>query len=365
MMRSFGQGRKRPAALLRRRSEDDRVADDADLALLPVDLDRVGAFVGGPGQEDLALAGGGLQVDRRGVLERLVVEAACLEPRRDAHRNAGPAGDAIERMPAVIEQNAAARELRIDAPVCDARRRDGGRRLGPERRPTDRADGADRALVDERRDLLADWRAKPIVNRMEDAPRARGGRREARSVVYAGDQGFLAQHMEPRVERASDDLRMVARRRADIDEIELFAHQEIVDRLEPPAVGARVEERLPPGRGGVGRSDDPDIVAGTPAGHVPIGRDIAEADEPAPQHWRPFSLWEKVSPKATDEGLAANCATSLRAPIHRADAHSPFPPREKGARAVRSAPLNPARTSVRSRRRTCRGCRRPAAPRPR
>ena len=146
-------GRERPAALLRTRSEDDKVAGDADLALLPVDLDRVGAFVGGPGEKDLARAGGGLQVERRGVLERLVVEAARLEPRRDAHRNAGPAGDAIERMPAVIEQNAAARELRIDAPVGDARRRDGGRRLGPERRPTDRADGADRALVDERRDL--------------------------------------------------------------------------------------------------------------------------------------------------------------------------------------------------------------------
>src|SRR5579871_6907006 len=150
MMRSFGERGKRPAALLRTRSEDDSLATDADLALLPVDLDRVGALVGGPGQEDLADARGGLQVESRGVLERLVVETARLQPGRDARGRSRPARDAVERMPAVIEQNAAAGELRIDAPVGDAGRRDGGRRLSPERPPAHRSHRADGALIDER-----------------------------------------------------------------------------------------------------------------------------------------------------------------------------------------------------------------------
>ena len=100
-----------------------------NLAPVAVDLDRVGALIGGPGEKDLAQAEGRLQVESRGVFERLVMEAPRLKPRRDATGNPSPPDDAIERMPAVIEQDAAARELRIDAPVGDAGRANGCRRL--------------------------------------------------------------------------------------------------------------------------------------------------------------------------------------------------------------------------------------------
>src|SRR5208282_2017555 len=107
MLRAFGQsGRTGPAALLRIRSDEDRGADHTDLAVLAVDLDCVRAFVGGPRQEDAARAGGCLQCESRRVFERLVVEAARFEPRRNAAGSAGPARDAIKRMPAVIGEDA-------------------------------------------------------------------------------------------------------------------------------------------------------------------------------------------------------------------------------------------------------------------
>ena len=79
---------------------------------------------------------------------------------------------------------------------------------------------------------------------------------------------------------------MAARRRADVDEVKLFARQQIVDRVEPLAVGAGGEKGVPARLSGVSRSDDPDIFPGAPAGHVAVGGDIAKADERAPQHGR-------------------------------------------------------------------------------
>src|SRR5271170_5451576 len=90
--------------------------------------------------------------------------------------------------------------------------------------------------------------------------------------------------MEARVERASDERRMAAWRRADVDEVKLFARQQIVDRVEPFAVGTGGEKGVPARLSGVSRSDDPDIFPGAPAGHAAVGRDIAKADERAPQH---------------------------------------------------------------------------------
>ena len=90
-----------------------------DLAFLAVDLDCIGALVGGPGQKDAASPEAGSKVERRRVFQRPFVEAARFEPRGDAAGSAGPARDAIERMPAVIEQDAAARHRRINPPVCD------------------------------------------------------------------------------------------------------------------------------------------------------------------------------------------------------------------------------------------------------
>ena len=59
--------------------------------------------------------------------------------------------------------------------------------------------------------------------------------------------------MEARFERASDERRMAARRRADVDEVKLFARQQIVDRVEPLAVGTGGEKGVLARLSGVSR----------------------------------------------------------------------------------------------------------------
>ena len=102
----------------------------------------------------------------RRVFQRPLVEAARFEPCGDTAGNAGPARDAIERMPAVIEQDAAARQRRINPPVCDSILAGGGRGLSSQRPPPDGSDGADRAFVDQRRNPEANRGLQPIVNRV-------------------------------------------------------------------------------------------------------------------------------------------------------------------------------------------------------
>jgi hypothetical protein len=72
-------------------------------------------------------------------------------------------------------------------------------------------------------------------------------------------------------------------RRADVDEIELFAGEKIIDRRMLPAFRTGRKKGLATRRGGVGRGDNPRVVASAPAGQVPVGGDIAEADERALQ----------------------------------------------------------------------------------
>ena len=285
MVRSFRQGRRRPAALPRLRLQDHRVVKDADLALVALDLDSVRALAGGPGQKDAAHAVGRNKVDTRRVFERLIMEAARLERCCDASGNAGPAGDAIKRMPAVIEQDSAACLGRVDAPVRNALRAHRDRRLGSQRTPADASHGPDGAVVDKSGDLAADRRLQPIVHRVQDPPGSGGGGGDALRVLDPGGQRLFAQHMQARVKRAFDQRGVAARRRADVDEIELFVREQIVDARAPPAIGAGGEKRLAARRRGVGRGDNPHVVAGEPAGQVPLGRDIAEADERAFQHF--------------------------------------------------------------------------------
>jgi hypothetical protein len=90
--------------------------------------------------------------------------------------------------------------------------------------------------------------------------------------------------VKARVERPLDQRRMATRGRTDVDEIELFAGQEIVNGFMPPASGTGVEKRLATRCGGVGRSDNPHVVPGAPSRQVAVGRDVAEADEPAFEH---------------------------------------------------------------------------------
>ena len=88
--------------------------------------------------------------------------------------------------------------------------------------------------------------------------------------------------MQASIERAFDQRCMTARRGADVDEIELFSGQEIIDGSIPSAIGTGGEKGLAARRGGVGRSHNPHILTGSPTRQVAVGRDIAEADE------RPF-----------------------------------------------------------------------------
>src|ERR1700734_2419191 len=178
MMRPLRQGRRAaPAALPRIRLQDQSVADDADLAVFALDLDRVRALVGGPSQKDVARARGRIQVKRGRVLQWLLVEAARFKPRGGANGDAGPTHNAVKRVPAMIEQDAAARHRRIDAPVCDPLNAHCDRGLGPKRPPADGSHGADRALVNQGRDLAADRRLEPIMHGMQDSPGARSGGR--------------------------------------------------------------------------------------------------------------------------------------------------------------------------------------------
>ena len=125
---------------------------------------------------------------------------------------------------------------------------------------------------------------KPIMHRVQNPPGARGGGRHALCVLDPGDHRFFAEHMKARTKRPFDQRRMAARRRADVDEIEPFTDKQIVDSFRPSAIGTGGEKGFPARSGGVGRGDDPHVVTSAPAGQMPLGRDIAEADERASEH---------------------------------------------------------------------------------
>src|SRR6202453_649336 len=117
----------------------------------------------------------------------MLVEEAPFKLGSNPDGSAGPAHNAIERVPAVIEQDATASHLWIDAPVCNSVRADGDCRLRSQRPPADGSHGADRALVNQSRNLATDWRFEPIMHRMHDAPSARGRLRHTRCVLDPRD----------------------------------------------------------------------------------------------------------------------------------------------------------------------------------
>src|SRR5580693_5171600 len=174
----------------------------------------------------------------------MLVEAARFEPRSNPNRNAGPAHNAIERVPAVIEQDAAAGHRGIDPPVCNSVRADGDRRLRSQRPPADGLDGADCARVDQIRYLAADRRFEPVMHRVQDTSRARGGPCHTLCVRDLLNKRLFAEYMKAGVERPLDQRRMAARGRTDVDKIELFAGQKIVAGFIPSAVGTGAEKGL-------------------------------------------------------------------------------------------------------------------------
>src|SRR3954454_1460453 len=121
--------------LSRLRFQDNTVVCNADIALFALDLDGVGTFLGRPGEMDVAGSGRQIESDRCGILERPFPKPALFERCGNTARNSGPAYDAIERMPAVIEQDTAACYRRIGAPVCAPLRHHGDSRLRAQRLP--------------------------------------------------------------------------------------------------------------------------------------------------------------------------------------------------------------------------------------
>src|SRR5262249_4258717 len=108
-MRSLRQGgRTGPLLLPGTRFQDDTVACNIDLPVLALDADRVGALLGGPRKIDLAGSGHQIERDSCRVFERPFVEMALFEHGGDTAGSTGPMRDAIERVPAVIEQDASA-----------------------------------------------------------------------------------------------------------------------------------------------------------------------------------------------------------------------------------------------------------------
>ncbi len=179
-----------------------------------------------------------------------VSSSGCSWKRRVSSRAAtpkgvpGPAHDAIDGMPAVIEQDAAARHRRINAPVRDAIRADRDRRLSPERAPANRSHSADCAFVDQVGDFSADRRLEPIMHRMHNSPGARSGRGDALRVLNSRDQRLLAQHMQARVERPLDQRRMTARRARRCRQNRAF--RRLADHRRSHATGHRDRRRERP-----------------------------------------------------------------------------------------------------------------------
>ena len=119
---------------------------------------------------------------------------------------------------------------------------------------------------------------------MNDAAAARRGRRNGLRILYPRNQRLFAKDVEARIQRALDECRMAARRRADIDEIKRFAGQQVVDGLVPLSAGASLQKGPALRRNGIGRGDDLDILYGLPARQVPFRRDVSEPDKSATQH---------------------------------------------------------------------------------
>ena len=99
----------------------------------------------------------------------------------------------------------------------------GDRRLRSQRPPADGSHRADRVPVNQRRNLAADRGFEPVVHRVQDASSAPGRPCYALRVLDLRDQRLFAEHVKARVERAFNQRRMTARRRANIDEVELVA----------------------------------------------------------------------------------------------------------------------------------------------
>src|SRR5207244_8157294 len=135
------------------------------------------------------------------ILDRPSVEATGFKRRGDTARStAGPAKDAIERVPPVIEQDAAACQRRNKAPVYGAIGSGRDRGSSTQSAPADRSDGTYRTIADQLRDLGADRCLEPIVNRVHDAPGARRRRSHGQRILPSDDQRLLTEDVQTAVQ---------------------------------------------------------------------------------------------------------------------------------------------------------------------
>ena len=146
---------------------------------------------------------------------------------RSAFASIDPSLDDVEGVPAVVGQDATARDGRFEAPVLRRRvaRRSGA---GPQGVPDDPRELADLAPPEELPDLSDDGRVLPVVDALKDAT-ARGRKlRQRAHLVDRTDQGFLAQNVQASPKRAPDQRRVARRRRADVDEVDGGVGQQLV-----------------------------------------------------------------------------------------------------------------------------------------
>ena len=74
------------------------------------------------------------------------------------------------------------------------------------------------------------------MHRVDDASRARRTRSDGPCMVRLGDQRLLAEDVEFAPERPIDELRMSPWRRADIDEVQHLAGEQVINAFVPAAV---------------------------------------------------------------------------------------------------------------------------------
>ena len=130
-------------------------------------------------------------MDRGGVLHRPGRVPPRLEPRADRGRRlAHPATNHVEHVPAVIGQDAAARERGIEPPVA-ALPVAHGRRLRPQCLPDHTAYFADGALGEQLGRPLDDRRVVPVVDGVQDAPAVTGESRERRQLFGRDHERLL------------------------------------------------------------------------------------------------------------------------------------------------------------------------------
>ena len=223
-------GRARPALGRSGALQDEGVVLEAEDAVAPAHVDAVASLVGRPGEEDVG--GGARELDghARGVLDGPLPVTPPLQGRADrGGLLAQPSAEDVEHVPAVVAQHAAARHLRVHAPVR-AMLVPGRGRAEAERLPRDVLHRTDGAGGEEPGGARDDRGVMPVVHGVEDAIAPGGRRGEDGQRRRRQHQGLLAQHVQAALEGGRDDPRVARRRRADVDEVERLGGQEVPRR---------------------------------------------------------------------------------------------------------------------------------------